>query len=232
MSLELWVRLRIKARRDLALKTAFLALALLAAVGQARADFAYKEIEIPVSDGSVLKADFYSLGDGVKKPTILIQTPYNKKYYRVYAAFKKLYDFEFSNSFFDTIFYNYVIVDWRGFYANKNVPAENYDRGKDGRDIIEWIARQSWSNGKVGTEGSSALGLIQYLTARRRPPHLVCRAPWVNDFKNEYEDVFYGGDLKRERIENQQKLGFHTKDVYLAHPTKDNFWKALESATD
>jgi len=43
----------------------------------------------------------------------------------------------------------------------------------DGYDVIEWMARQPWSNGKVGIEGHSYSGITGFLVGATRPPHLV-----------------------------------------------------------
>ena len=47
----------------------------------------------------------------------------------------------------------------------------------DGYDAIQWIAQQSWSNGKVGMMGASYLGGAQLLAARAKPPALKCIMP-------------------------------------------------------
>jgi putative CocE/NonD family hydrolase len=43
----------------------------------------------------------------------------------------------------------------------------------DGYDVIEWMARQPWSNGKVGIEGHSYSGITGFLIGATRPPHLT-----------------------------------------------------------
>jgi len=43
----------------------------------------------------------------------------------------------------------------------------------DGYDVIEWMARQAWSNGKVGIEGHSYSGITGFLVGATRPPHLA-----------------------------------------------------------
>src|SRR5205807_7161819 len=43
----------------------------------------------------------------------------------------------------------------------------------DGYDVIEWMARQPWSNRKVGLEGHSYSGITGFLVGATRPPHLV-----------------------------------------------------------
>jgi putative CocE/NonD family hydrolase len=40
--------------------------------------------------------------------------------------------------------------------------------GQDGYDTIEWMAKQSWCNGRVGMVGPSLLGVAQWLTAKER----------------------------------------------------------------
>ena len=49
--------------------------------------------------------------------------------------------------------------------------------GSDGRDAIEFIASQPWSNGAVGMANWSWAGMSQLATASNRPPHLKAIAP-------------------------------------------------------
>ncbi len=191
----------------------------------------YVPIDIPVRDGKTLAADLYALDTTAAKPVVLIQTPYNKNYYRLMinippqaggAPFP-----------YDSLNYNYVIVDWRGFYGSKSADVPGYDRGLDGYDIVEWIARRPWSNGKIGTWGPSALGAIQFQTAKHHPPHLVCCVPLVKDFKTKYTDYYYGGDYRKEHVESLAKLGFFaTTQTILSHPDEDLVWKTAAALTD
>lgn len=190
----------------------------------------WKEIDIPVRDGKLLKADFYSIDSSIAKPCILIQTPYNKALYRSLTNLP--FDSLFASALFDLTNYNFIIMDWRGFYTNKTAAKPQYDRGLDGYDAVEWIAQQKWSNGKIGTSGSSALGMIQFQTARRHPPHLVCCAPFVKDYKTKYTDYYYGGVLRREHTEQMEKLGFLTVETITNYPIYNNFWKLIENQND
>lgn len=202
---------------------------LLFCAGSAFAKFDWSELEIPVRDGSKLAADFYTNDSRSPKPVILIQTPYNRKLYRLTSQLPA----EAGPSFpLDTAAFNYVIVDWRGFYGSKDAPAAGYDRGLDGYDIVEWIAVQEWCNGRIGTWGPSALGAIQFNTARHRPPHLVCAVPLVKDFKIKYSDYYYGGEYRKSHVQALQTLGFFTTALILAHPTNDLFVRTAEATTD
>ena len=203
------------------------ALAFTCATAQTRK---YIPITIPVRDGKTLAADLYTSDTTIARPVILIQTPYNKNFYRRSVGLPP----QAGGSPFpyDSAHYNYVTMDWRGRFGSKSAQVPGYDLGLDGYDAIEWIAAQPWCNGKVGTWGPSALGMIQYLTARHHPPHLVCCVPIVKDFKTKYSDYFYGGDLRLEHVTTLERLGFVSLDLVKSHPTKDLTWQFVESNSD
>ncbi len=193
----------------------------------------WREVSIPTrvaAPKSTLFADVYSNDTVTAKPVILIQTPYNKIFYRI--SLNSVLNTTGASVPYDSAHYNYVIVDWRGFYTNKAAAQTPYDRGLDGYDIVEWIAQQPWCNGKVGTWGGSALGMIQFQTAAQHPPHLVCAAPFIKDFATKYEDYYYGGVYRKEHVESLEKLGFAVPSTVLAHPTHDATWKIVESQSD
>ncbi|MBI5647699.1 MAG: CocE/NonD family hydrolase [Ignavibacteriae bacterium] len=204
-----------------------LAVSLPLAHAPAQARFPYAPRDIPVRDGKTLAADLYSTDTTVPKPVILIQTPYNKAFYRLGLQSRGGGAFPY-----DTAKYHYVILDWRGFYGSKDADVRGYDRGLDGYDAVEWIAAQRWSNGKVGTWGLSALGHIQFLTAKHHPPHLVCAVPCVKDFKTKYSDYFYGGVYRKEHVESLESLGFLTTSAITSQPTYNAIWRAVENNSD
>ncbi|MBA4387500.1 MAG: hypothetical protein C0404_05925 [Verrucomicrobia bacterium] len=191
------------------------------------ADLTYMAISIPTRDTNTLAADlWYAPPSPQAKPVILIQTPYNRKLYRAgilpgYAG----------GGFPASTNYNYVIVDWRGFFESSPASVPGYDRGKDGYDCVEWIAAQTWSNGRIGTWGSSALGYIQYQTAFQNPPppHLSCCTIQVRDFQTRYDNYYYGGDYRKEHVETMASLGLTVPSIILAHPTRDSFWVLAEN---
>ena len=49
--------------------------------------------------------------------------------------------------------------------------------------MVEWIAAQPWSDGKVGTFGTSYPGGTQHALAEMNPPHLTTMIP-VNALSN------------------------------------------------
>ncbi len=190
------------------------------------AQYSCISVSIPMRDGKYLAADIYTIDTLTPKPTILIQTPYNKNWYRLIIGLTE------SQVPFDSINYNYLVVDWRGFYGSSSADSIGYDRGLDGYDLVEWIAEKPWSNGKVGTWGASALGVIQFMTARYQPPHLICCVPIVADARSKYRDYYYGGDYIQELTVMRDSLGFIPKNLILEHYKYDLFWALLEIATN
>jgi putative CocE/NonD family hydrolase len=54
--------------------------------------------------------------------------------------------------------------------------------GRDGYDVVEWIARQPWSDGRVVMYGGSFVGMTQWRTAAQHPRHLAGIAPYVPSY--------------------------------------------------
>ena len=206
---------------------AALAAILLLLPFRAGAQLRAVETDIPVRDGQTLKADVYVNAGSRPKPVILVQTPYNRLLYRLNFALYRQTVFPLDSSR-----YHYVIVDWRGFYGSKDAAVQGYDRGLDGYDIVEWIAAQPWCNGKVATYGGSALGMIQFQTARQHPPHLVCAVPMIKDYLTKYSDYYYGGALRREHTEALQDLGFTTVSLITSQPVENNIWRTITQQSD
>lgn len=209
--------------------TTILLLSFLSALLPAQARTNYFPISIPTRDNKVLAADLYTLDTTKALPVILIQTPYNKNIYRTRVGVPEAGGSSFP---YDSLHYNYVALDWRGRFGSRDAEVAGYDRGLDGYDAVEWIAKQKWSNGKIGTWGGSALGLIQFQTARHHPPHLVCSVPMIKDFKTKYSDYYYGGVFRKEHVESLAKLGFLGVQTILDHPTNDLVWRVAENSSD
>jgi putative CocE/NonD family hydrolase len=77
--------------------------------------------------------------------------------------------------------YVFVQVEVRGRGRSGGVKSDNLGLqvGRDGYDVVEWIAKQPWSDGHVGMFGGSFVGMTQWRTAAQHPPHLSGIAPYV-----------------------------------------------------
>lgn len=181
-------------------------------------------VSIPMRDNKFLAGHVYIPSGCTQCPTILIQTPYNKNWFQLGLPLGIGTNLNSSN-------YIFVIVDWRGFYGSLAAYVPNPNRGEDGYDIIEWITQQPWSNGKVGTWGPSALGLIQYQTAKEQHPAHICAVPLVANPQTKYSDYYPGGAYRREYVEQLDALGYGLSTTLLANPVKNFFWNFTEAST-
>ncbi|OGO23055.1 MAG: hypothetical protein A2144_11945 [Chloroflexi bacterium RBG_16_50_9] len=95
--------------------------------------------------------------------------------------------------------YAVVRVDGRGVCKTPGTFEQfSLQEAKDYYDAIEWVAKQPWSNGKVGLWGASYYGMNQYNVAQLQPPSLKAMIPIAADV-NSYRDYIYvGGGLYNE----------------------------------
>jgi putative CocE/NonD family hydrolase len=73
--------------------------------------------------------------------------------------------------------YVYALVDVRGRGNSQGSFEPFANEGRDGHDVVEWLAGQPWSNGKVAMWGGSYAGFDQWSTAKELPPHLATIVP-------------------------------------------------------
>ncbi|MDH4315007.1 MAG: CocE/NonD family hydrolase [Gammaproteobacteria bacterium] len=133
------------------------------------ADYAVqKNIEVPMRDGVILRADIYLPPGEGPFPVLLYRTPYSKSD----AA-------ETYRTHLNAVSRGYAVImqDVRGRYASDGFFEPYRNEGRDGYDTIEWAAVQPWSNGDVGSFGLSYPGAVQWLAAIESPPRLVAMAP-------------------------------------------------------
>ncbi len=127
-------------------------------------------VAIPMRDGVVLYADVYRPAAEGRYPVIVSRTPYSTE--RAPSSYT-------AAAFFAQRGYAYVFQDVRGRHESEGRWEPFRDDIEDGYDTVEWAARQPWSNGKVGMEGGSYLGHVQWRAAQAQPPHLVAVFPRV-----------------------------------------------------
>ena len=185
-----------------------------------------KDVMVPTRDGIRLATDVYrpardgELVEG-RYPTILCRTPYDKTDKR----YSEIADFFVPHG------YAVCLQDIRdryrsegtGEYFHTTVPHE----GEDGYDTVEWIAAQRWSNGRVGTVGSSFAAITQVRAALERPPHLTAIWPDVvptNSFQHQSRE---GGAMQLHMF---WALFIHAQDAQdiADDPEKQNeVWEDL-----
>ena len=168
-----------------------------------------KDVMVPMRDGIRLATDLYrpardgELVEG-RYPTILCRTPYDKTDKR----YSEIADFFVPHG------YSVCLQDCRDRYRSEGTReyfhAATPHEGEDGYDTVEWIADQRWSNGRVGTVGSSFAGITQVRMALERPPHLTAIWPDVvptNSFQHQSRE---GGAMQLHMF---WALFIHTQDA-------------------
>ncbi|PKB71774.1 MAG: hypothetical protein BZY87_03960 [SAR202 cluster bacterium Io17-Chloro-G6] len=131
-----------------------------------------QNVMVPMRDGVKLATDVFRPDAPGRFPVLVTRGPYGKDGY--------IGNPNHSIWFFAQNGYVVVSQDCRARFESEG---DNYDplfqEVQDGYDTVEWAARQSWSNGRVGTTGQSYLGATQYTlaTSNPLPPHLQVMAP-------------------------------------------------------
>jgi predicted acyl esterase len=173
-------------------------------------------VEVPMSDGVKLATDVYlPRGEG-PFPVVVMRSTYgrNKDWGKHYLE------------------HGYAVVqqDVRGMGASEGEKyvfhADGWREGlQDGRDCMAWVAAQPWCNGKIGTEGGSALGITQLLAA---PASDLIDAQSITVGPGRfYGDVaFIGGVWRKNMLEGWlTAIGQgHLVEVYKGQPLDGGFW--------
>jgi putative CocE/NonD family hydrolase len=168
-------------------------------------------IAIPMRDGVILYADIYRPVKSGAYPVLVSRTPYSTQRYP--SAYEE-------PVFFASRGYVFVFQDVRGRHESEGKWEPFRNDKEDGYDTVEWAARQPWSNGKVGMQGHSYGGHVQWRAAMAKPPHLVTIFPivastslyhnWVtlNGAWRLSFNFGWGADRQESRI--MQNTGIHT----------------------
>jgi predicted acyl esterase len=183
-----------------------------------------RNVMVTMPDGVKLACNVYRPAKAGKFPVILSMTPYGKDQtpptfkpdgsplpntyapyiLRVYAHGADLGHMKISMlapwegpdpAFWVPHGYVVIIVDRRGDFKSEGKTPGNAQQGDDIFHMIEWTARQEWSDGNVGMVGVSALASNQYYAASHQPPspHLKAIIPWEGSPDSYRDSAFWGG---------------------------------------
>jgi putative CocE/NonD family hydrolase len=85
--------------------------------------------------------------------------------------------------------HGYVVIfqDCRGRYDSEGVFRKYLDEATDGYDTCDWIVRQPWCNGVIGTMGLSYAAHTQVALASLNPPGLGAMVVDCGGFSNAYQ---------------------------------------------
>lgn len=158
----------------------------------------HKDLAIPMSDGKILRGDLTlpATADGKavpqRLPVLVSITPYNKRL-PIGTNGGALMGTNVPADYFVDRGYAELWVDARGTGSSEGRwNAFSQRENTDAAEVVTWAHRQPWSDGKVGMQGGSYLGIEQLFAAERRPPGLKAIFPTV-PAADPYRDVTSAG---------------------------------------
>jgi hypothetical protein len=150
-----------------------------------------EHITIAAPDGIRLAATLYRPDGEGPWPALLEALPYRKD--DVTLSYRPEY-LRFAEA-------GYVVcrIDVRGTGSSEGIADDEYPASErtDLAAVIEWLATQPWSTGRVGMFGTSYSGFNSLQVAMERPPALAAIVSIFASDDRYHDDVhYYGGALK------------------------------------
>ena len=164
-----------------------------------------KDVKIPLRDGTVLYGDIFRpevVGGGGSErfPVIMTIGPYMKD--KLWVPPPDLEEKPNPYMNWECVNplwwcprgYGLLRVDTRGSGKSpgKSDPS-SYSEAVDAYDCIEWVAKQPWCNGAVGTCGISYHAAFQWRVAGLQPPSLKAIMPWEGRADQYRDQAYHGG---------------------------------------
>ncbi|WP_409304779.1 CocE/NonD family hydrolase [Peribacillus sp. SCS-155] len=173
------------------------------------------QVPIPMSDGTILRADVFLPVEAGAYPTVMTYGPYGKG-----QAFQEAYAGQWNRMVedFPEIMegttnkyqcwevadperwtphgYAVVRIDSRGAGWSEGVQKLwSRQEIEDFYECIEWAAKEPWSDGNIGLLGISYYAANQWLVAAMQPPHLKAMIPWEGT-SDWYREFYYHGGIR------------------------------------
>ncbi len=205
------------------------------------------KVVIKTRDGASLSATLVrKRGNPQPLPTVLFYTTYDQGER----------DLRFGKLAVDRGYVGLVVYA-RGIRTNLNEYMPYEHEGKDIYDVIDWISKQHWCNGKVGMYGGSYTGFAQWAAVKRVHPALKTIVPQVAvmpGYDTPMENNVCATALclrwPNDRLSNQQLpqniysrwyqagSSYRSMDAlagapnrifqkWLQHPDYDEYWRSL-----
>ena len=163
------------------------------------------DVRVPMRDGCELSVDVFRPDHDGPGPALLGMSPYGKEIQSLAIAPQPVQSPVYRRSIeagdpaiLTGAGYAHVIADVRGIGKSGGVYRGwmSAEEGRDGHDLVEWIAAQPWCDGNVGMVGVSYYGAVQLNVAANQPPHLKAIMPW-NAPADFYREATHHGGIRQ-----------------------------------
>ena len=222
-----------------------------------------REVDVPVAmrDGIKLYVNVYRPEGEGRYPVVLSATRYGKDRFGpgAYQAWAKASGYDIGRmtiseytpfeapdpAFWVPHGYGVVHADVRGaFRSEGNIGPNTETDTLDYYDLIEWAARQSWSDGNVGLNGVSYLAFNQWPIAALKPPHLKAIIPWEGVTDHYRDNAFHGGIPETRFRVNAYTIGLENTrnknygiaedypEMLKLHSLFDDYWQRKAARLD
>jgi uncharacterized protein len=121
------------------------------------------DVEVPMSDGTVLLATHYIPVSVASAATVLVRCPYGRT--GVFALQ--------TGQILAERGYHVLLQSVRGTFGSGGDFEPMRHEITDGQDTVAWLRQQSWFEGRLATYGPSYLGFVQWALAMDPPPELA-----------------------------------------------------------
>jgi uncharacterized protein len=171
-------------------------------------------VMVKTRDGIDLATDVWRAeGDTTPRPVLLRRTPYGRAIDP--GAAKGLTGL------------GYVVVseDVRGRGSSSGDFLPFFNDAKDGFDALDWVSKQPFSNGKIGTYGSSAEGVVQLMALGEGHPAQKCA--YVGVASDDVYNLMYPGGAWRTELTTAWLTSLMEPEalpILRQHEVGDAFW--------
>ena len=121
------------------------------------------DVEVPMSDGTVLLATHYIPVSVASAATVLVRCPYGRTGPFALQTGQILAERG----------YHVLLQSVRGTFGSGGDFEPMRHEITDGQDTVAWLRQQSWFEGRLATYGPSYLGFVQWALAMDPPPELA-----------------------------------------------------------
>lgn len=202
-----------------------------------------KDILVPTRDGGRVAVRVYRPSGPGRFPALFAASPYRYDNDDMFTAMYRWRETGPISWYVEEQGYAYVHADVVGTgLSDGHYRFLDRAERRAHYDVVEWIAEQPWSSGKIGGIGQSYYCMSQWLAAIERPPHLTCIAAYDGmidpysgaAFSNGIEKAWLPGWFNGSvRLANSwpangarpRELAHDIAYEALQHPLYDDFWR-------